>query len=397
MVFGCVVAGVAAEVPPPKPGAMNVEPRVLSEGYDRTTCWVHARGGLVKPDGAVITLQKLTLAGNDVFDTIHAMRSDDAGKTWSAPQAQTALSRRKLENGQERCPSDATPAWHEKTGKLLLTGHTAVYDAVPDGRSTKPAARYRPRVAYSVYDEKAGQFGELKYVDFPPDSPLYNSSAGCTQRFDLPDGTILLPVYTRKDLKTPHRDTVVLHCSFDGETLNVLASGKPLSLHVDRGLVEPSVTGFGGQFFLTLRNDQKGYVSVSPDGLDYSEPKPWRWEDGEEIGNYNTQQHWMVGGGKLYLVYTRRAGTNDHVFRHRAPLFAAQVDPEKLCLVRATEVVVVPERGSRLGNFGVTHVSDSESWVIVTEWMQSNGGKDSWKKCEQHGGNNRIWLSRITW
>lgn len=26
----------------------------------------------------------------------------------------------------------------------------------------------------------------------------------------------------------------------------------------------------------------------------------------------------VICGGRLYLVYTRRAGTNDHVFRHRA-------------------------------------------------------------------------------
>ena len=54
------------------------------------------------------------------------------------------------------------------------------------------------------------------------------------------------------------------------------------------------------------------------------------------------------------MVYTRRGANNDHVFRHRAPLFIAQVDPEKLVVLRVTERVVLPERGVPLGNFGVS-------------------------------------------
>ncbi|HOG51501.1 MAG TPA: exo-alpha-sialidase, partial [Lentisphaeria bacterium] len=134
----------------------------------------------------------------------------------------------------------------------------------------------------------------------------------------------------------------------------------------------------------------------SKDGLHYSTPKPWCWEDDTEIGNYNTQQHWLVGGGDLYLVYTRRGADNDHIFRHRAPLFIAQVDPERLRLLRATERIAVPEKGARLGNFGVTQVSDSESWVVVSEWMQTTAPNHyDYTVCEKYGANNRIWRSRI--
>ncbi len=38
-----------------------------------------------------------------------------------------------------------------------------------------------------------------------------------------------------------------------------------------------------------------------------------------------------------FLVYTRRGADNDHVFRHRAPLFIAQVDPKRLDVIRASE------------------------------------------------------------
>lgn len=97
------------------------------------------------------------------------------------------------------------------------------------------------------------------------------------------------------------------------------------------------------------------------------------WDDGADLGNYNTQQHWVTHSNGLFLVYTRKGAHNDHVFRHRAPLFIAQVDPEKLCVVRSTERVLVPERGARLGNFGVAEVSENETWVTVAEWMQTWG------------------------
>src|SRR5690606_23391275 len=129
-------------------------------------------------------------------------------------------------------------------------------------------------------------------------------------------------------------------------------------------------TRFGGTYFLTLRNDEAGHVATSADGRAFGPPAPWTFDDGAPLGNYNTQQHWVTRADGLYLAYTRRGADNDHVFRHRAPLFIARVDPQKLRVIRATERVLVPNRGARLGNFGVTEVGPGETWVTVTEWMQ---------------------------
>ena len=115
------------------------------------------------------------------------------------------------------------------------------------------------------------------------------------------------------------------------------------------------------------------------------ESDPWA-DDGESLGNYNTQQHWMSVGEDLYLVYTRRAEGNDHVFRHRAPLFTAKV--EKMCLVRETEQIVVPERGARLGNFTATQLSNGKAAVMAAEWMQPIG-------CEAYGSDNAVFYSEI--
>jgi len=67
-------------------------------------------------------------------------------------------------------------------------------------------------------------------------------------------------------------------------------------------------------------------VTSGTDGLHFDPPKPWKFDDGADLGSYNTQAHWAQHGDKLYLVYTRKGAKNDHVFRHRAPLFMAEVD-----------------------------------------------------------------------
>ena len=131
-------------------------------------------------------------------------------------------------------------------------------------------------------------------------------------------------------------------------------------------------------------------MTSGSDGLHFDKPKPWTWDDGSELGNYNTQQHWVTHTDGLFLVYTRRGAGNDHVFRHRAPLFMGQVDPKRLCVIRSTERVLVPQRGARLGNFGVVNVSREETWVTAAEWMQPRG-------CEKYGSNNSVFLARLHW
>ena len=95
-----------------------------------------------------------------------------------------------------------------------------------------------------------------------------------------------------------------------------------------------------------------------------------------------TQQRWLVHSDALYLVYTRKAKENVNVFRWRAPLYLARVDTEKLCLIRATERVVLPLIGdgvndarhvARMGNFHTTATTADESWVTVGECLPDDG------------------------
>ena len=112
-----------------------------------------------------------------------------------------------------------------------------------------------------------------------------------------------------------------MRCGFDGEKVAVKRIGNELAVEIERGLVEPSLTKFGSLYYMTMRNDQRAYLSTSSDGQHFSEPKAWMWDDGTDLGSYNTQAHWVTHDDALFLVYTRRGANNDHIPRNRAPLF----------------------------------------------------------------------------
>jgi hypothetical protein len=250
---------------------------------------------------------------------------------------------------------------------------------------------------YSIYDPQQHTWTAWETLPMPDADRFYNAGAGCAQRLDLPDGDILLPIYfTPKGEKFAH--VTVLRCGFDGRHLRVKEIGNELQVNTDRGLDEPSLTIFQGRYYMTIRHDQRAYVSTSADGLHYTEPKAWLWDDGSDLGSYNTQAHWVTHDDALYLVYTRRGANNDHIPRNRAPLFMGRVDPEKLCVLRATECELMPQRGAKLGNFGVTEISENETWVTDAEWMQTKGPHyDDFTQCMKYGSDNAVFASRIHW
>jgi hypothetical protein len=95
----------------------------------------------------------------------------------------------------------------------------------------------------------------------------------------------------------------------------------------------------------------------------------------------------------LFLAYTRRGANNDEIFRHRAPVFIAQVDPEKLVVRRRSERIVFPNRGVPMGNFGASNVTPHETWITVGENMWPYQGKPP----TDRGAEGAVLLGRIQW
>jgi len=354
--------------------------------------WALPRAGAIPPGVpgnpgphpiVVMTLQTVALESSDVFSGLHMMRTRDLGAHWETPVPVPTLGRQTLEDGSVMAPCDFSPRWHAASGQLLGTGHLACY------RGHELVTGDRRVTTYAFYDSAAECWGPLQKLAMPENPRFASSGAGATQRYDLPGGDILLPIYFRGGGMKTYASTV-LRCAVVGDRLEYRDHGSELTIPVDRGFCEPSITHFNGRFYLTIRNDQRGYVAVSDDGLHYDEPVPWCWDDGSDLGNYNTQQHWITHRDALFLAYTRRGAENDHVFRNRAPLFMAQVDPATLRVIRESERILMPNRGARLGNFAVTEVSPHETWVTDAEWMQPRG-------CERYGSDGSVWVTRILW
>lgn len=350
--------------------------------------WWQARTAIVP--GAVplwiTTMSETGKVGTHNFHDIYQSISRDGGKIWTKPKVIQALKRTRNQDGFEVAAGDLWPRWHAKTNKVLATGKTFNFK---DG---KQEIRRREQVAYAVMDVADGRWQALRFMKMPEKDHagfrIIACNAGCTQRVDLPNGDILLPVRYWRDPKKQNYTSVVARCRFDGVKLTYMEHGSELTIPRDRGLYEPSLVRFDGRYFLTLRADHSAFVTRGKDGVHFEPIREWKFDDGKPLGSYNTQQHWLKIGGGLFLVYTRRAKENDHIFRHRAPLYIGQVNPDTLRVIRASERILIAENHATLGNSGVCQISDSESWITCGEGLLRLG--------KRKGQANQVLFVKVT-
>jgi hypothetical protein len=318
------------------------------------------------PARVIVTTQETEKRGAHGYRDLFELESTDAGRTWSTPTRIESLRRQRMPEGHDFVMGDVCPQWHAATGVVLATGKTFGF------RGGTKEDRGLENVSYAVYSPAKRRWSGLNILALPKTDhegkTILEPNSGCHQRFDLPNGEILLPIRYRKDPKTRYYTTIVARCGFDGTTLTYREHGSEFTIPRDRGLYEPSVTGFQGRTFLTMRADHSAFVARSNDGLNYEPFVEWRFDDGTVLGSYNTQQHWVSRHDALYLVYTRRGANNDHVLLNRAPFFIGRVDPKRLCVLRASEQILIPESGGAdLGNFGVMDFSPTETWIVTSE------------------------------
>jgi hypothetical protein len=176
-----------------------------------------------------------------------------------------------------------------------------------------------------------------------------------------------------------------------------LLCGTELSIAGGRGFAEPSLAHFQGTYYLILRNDAAAYVATSDDGLKFGRPRAWTFDDGKDLGSYNTQAHWLTHSEGLFLTYTRRGANNDHIARHRAPLFIAQINPQSLQVIRSTEQILLPERGVMLGNFGASPITAQESWVTDAEFISRLVDPNAGTRPHPKGADGTVWVGRAKW
>jgi len=337
---------------------------------------------------ALMNLQEI--GGSDYFGQVHWSESDDFGRTWSKPEPIAALGRDPVEDhpGLLAGVCDVTPQFHPQTGTVLALGHVVFYRGPRFARGDQLA-----RYPVYVVRRKDGTWSQRKILQWcdPRGGHIYSNN--CGQRIVMPNGDIMMSFTFGP--KANNRMVAGVRCSFDGEELKIIRVGPPLENNVGRGLLEPSLAKFKDRFYMTIRaEDGHGYVAVSDDGLNYRRKTAWAWDDGEPIGMSTTQQHWLTHSEVLFLVYTRKDVSNANVIRWRSPLWIAQVDTERLCLIRESEKVVLPLVGdgvdspddvALMGNFNVTNAGPNESWVTVGEWLPRRGARGD------------LLMSRIQW
>jgi hypothetical protein len=396
-VLACLLFLAAGPLPAPGPHAVSgsdgltytIDLTTVIEDFDGEKCWFHPRAAILPNANGdptvLLTMQRWQVNVSDYFSGLSMVQSADLGRSWTPPLVVEALAMRQEDDQTTVGVCDFTPGWHPQSGKLLGFGHTVRYQG---GKLMKDP---RPReTAWSAYDAEAGTWRAWQTIKMPDVPEFYNSGNGCGQWLVDDNGDLLVPFYFKERGSNVYA-SAVMRLHFDGDTVTYIEHGAPLRVETPRGAYEPSLTRFQGKYYLTLRNDDRAYVSRGGDGLNFEPIRPWTFDDGAEIGSYNTQAHWVTHSDALFLVYTRKGANNDHILRHRAPLFMSQVDTERMCLLRGTEQIVVPERGAMLGNFGVVTVSPNETWITDAEGMHKSG------EPEKHGATGAVWASKIRW
>jgi len=357
-------------------------------------CWFHPRVAAIPKAGTrgnpriVMTLCR-HLDADDHYSGLWYMYTDDIGASWKGPFEVEHLKAQPEADGLHSSVHDVTPCWHAKTSKLIAIGGRTLYNAAGKHVSGELG---KGGTAYATYDPNTDRWSSWSPLELPNQPMFANCRSSCSQFLVKPDGSLIIPVYFQK-VGTPFWATTVLACRFDGVRMQYVRHGTLFEEDTKRGLAEPSITFHRGRYYLTIRHDERAYVAVSRDGLQYQPMKPWRFDDGGDLGSVNTQQHWVTHTNGLFLCYTSLRDDNRNLSRGRAPIYIAQVDPEKLHVIRSTEQVLIPNRGLMLGNFGAAEVTTQESWVTDAEFLWYSHGY----KPTKQGGNGSVWVARVKW
>lgn len=357
----------------------SISAEVVLQGRRNNQCWFAPGLAVVPPAGPKespeIFIGVSQLVGNDM-GVEHWIRTKNLGRSWTPPmESQNLLGIAHEDHFFEK--PGVSLFYHHKTQRLLGLGATFFcrdegthlrfkMEKVDDsGECWQPN-----RMVMTEWDFGRDDFVPWWTVSLPKEFARWHRVYWPRVQYEFPDGSLLVPFYLRETADSRYTAAAVMHADITDKGFICRSVGNVLRVDTERGLAEPSVVRFQNRFLITLRHNLRAFVAVSDDGIHYGQPIPWCFDNGDELGNFNTQQHWLAHGDSLYLLYNRRSELNNGVFRCRAPLYIAQVDPDRLCVIRDSEQIVFPEKGARMGNFDVAHVTPDEAWVVTGEWLE---------------------------
>ena len=365
---------------------VNVERQKLFPGFDGVSC-KDAPNIITDGETVYIGWGVSALAVSDMAYDGQYIVSYDGGRTFSTPTNNSAISR---QEGDVIYSIMLTAECYSKKYDVFFALGLEVKSYV-----NAVAPELESKLVYQLRDKNTLEpVGEPIYLPFPFESP-YPVQHG--QPIEYENGDFLISFDYNVNGKAR---VVTVRYSFDGENFAVAEAGTPLiNDGLYRGYCEPSVAKYGDKYYMTIRSNENAYLAWSDDGLIFSEPVLWKFDDGSIIGSCNTQQAWICHENALFLVYTRNGANNDHVMRNRAPLFMAKFDEDKKCLIKATEIVLVPDRGASLASMiGSCRISANESYICVAENMQADAfyGQTNWQLVAARGADNSIWLIKVS-
>ncbi len=378
------------------------QPRVTQKDFGNFN---HHKNTIFHPAVAVMkdgryfaTFQEIN--NSDVYSQPMYTISSDQGKSWSKPQAIEAFKSTPLSDNSGRMEGVADPRpFVLPDGSVAVIACATFYKgndlSVLSGDKSAQLATPLARSFYTIWSPESNKWSPRHTLELPG-VKTSRYSAACTQIAIRDDGKIIVPVYVDINVKVRHDSPIhqrrfgVMTVLYDYKNGKFEFAGKSriFSIPVKRGMCEPSVVKLENSgYAMTIRaEDRHMYCTTSKDGINWSQPVPWRWqEDDRPIITDSTQQHWLKLGNKVFLVYTRFDGSNGDCMRFRGPLYMAQADPAKAQLIRSSEVVVFP-RGKQedveglLGNFHCTQINEKSALVSDALLFRKNMGKDKPRK-----------------
>ena len=218
----------------------------------KDSLFLQARSAIIphETDTGFLVTQSIYGYGTHSYGDLYVLKKSTCSKNWIRPTKIEELTRRSVSNELVKSFGDVTPVWHNNTQTVLCTGKSSFAKSIdtnnPVGTRKRVDIETMKEVAYAIYYPGEDKWSQFKKVILPVKlengDDFVEANAGCTQRVDLPDGDVLLPIRYKNNV---YYVSTVIKCFYDGNELKYKNHGSLLSINQGRGLYEPCYANTG--------------------------------------------------------------------------------------------------------------------------------------------------------